>query len=198
MKWIKNIALTLLIIFATYGLWNVFNYFQRMGEPNTEVSGDVILERVENVMKLIAVEGHFAEIYNYKDYVGYDIWPLRKSALIRVNAKVSVGYDLENISIEKDEDTKTITISEFPHAEILSIDHDLEYYDMQNGLFNVISNKDVTDMSAQAKTFIKEKAEKSELFEKVQEQKLELLKMMQYLAGSSEWKVVVNESQLKN
>ena len=198
MNWIKNIGLVILIVLSSYGLWEAYSSFSNLAEHKTEESGEVLLERIQNVMKLIAVQGQFAEIYNYKDYVGYDIWPLRKTALIRVNAIVSVGYDMDNVSITKDELTKTITISNFPEAEILAIDHDLEYYDMQQGLFNVITTQDVTDMSAQAKKFIQEKAEKSILFEQVEEQKIEIIKMVNHVMTDSDWKLVIDSETLRN
>lgn len=198
MKWIKNIGFIILFALASYGLWQVYSSFAGLTERKTEESGEVLLERIQNVMKLIAVQGQFAEIYNYKDYVGYDIWPLRKTALIRVNAEVSVGYDLDNISITKDELTKTITISNFPKAEILAIDHDLEYYDMQQGLFNAITTQDVTKMSAQAKKFIEDKAEKSVLFEQVEDQKIEIMKMLSHIMTDSEWKLVIEDQSFRN
>ncbi|MEE9371951.1 MAG: DUF4230 domain-containing protein [Saprospiraceae bacterium] len=191
MKWIINIGLVILFSLASFGLWQVYSKFGRITEKKTEESSEVLLEKIQNVMKLIAIEGQFAEIYNYKDYVGYDIWPLRKTALIRVNAKVSVGYDLNDITITKDEETKVITISKFPKAEILSIDHDLEYYDLQQGLFNVITNQDITKMSAQAKNFIEEKAQKSVLFDQVDSQKEEILKMLSYIMTDSDWQLYI-------
>ncbi len=198
MSWIKTIGYIILFVLASFGLWQVYSTFSGFSENKTEESGEVLLERIQKVMKLIAIEGQFAEIYNYKDYVGYDIWPLRKTALIRVNAKVSVGYDLNEISISKDELTKTITISKFPEAEILSIDHDLDYYDIQQGLFNVITNQDVTKMSAQAKKFIEEKAQNSALFDHVHTQKEEIIKMLGYMMTDSEWNLIVESKTLAN
>ena len=198
MSWIKNIGFAILFALAAFGLWQVYSSFNGFTTKKTEEKSEVLLERIQNVMKLIAIQGQFAEIYDYKDYVGYDIWPLRKTALIRVNAEVSVGYDLDKLSITKDELTKTITIKNFPEAEILAIDHDLEYYDMQQGLFNVITNKDVTKMSAQAKKFIEEKAENSALFEQVEEQKEEIIKMLEYMMTDSEWQLVVDSNVIKN
>ena len=198
MRWIKYFGILLLLLLAIYGTWQAYSNVSSLTQRKTEESGGILIERIQNVMKFIAIEGQFAEIYNYKDYVGYDIWPLRKTALIRVNAKVSVGYDLNDISITRDELSKTITITNFPEAKILSIDHDLDYYDMQQGLFNVITNQDVTKMSAQAKKFIEDKAENSILFERVETQKQEIIKLLEHLMTDSDWKLIIESKTLKN
>ena len=194
MKLIKNICLILLFALAIFGLSQVYFKYNSLTENHTTESSEVLLEKIQTVMKLIAVEGQFSEIYNYKDYVLTDLWPFRKSALIRVNAKVSVGYDLEDLKIDIDNENRIMRISEFPEAEILSIEHDLEYYDMQQGLFNVITTEDVTDMSKKAKSFIEEKALKSELFSIAKSQKMETSKMLNYIFQNSGWTLEMDES----
>jgi hypothetical protein len=147
-------------------------------------------------MKLVTVEGKFSEIYNYKDYIYTDSWPFRKSALIRVNATVSVGYDLEKMSIEVDETNRLVHVRNFPDPEILSIEHDLQYYDMKQGLFNVITTDDVTEMSKRAKQFIEEKAQKSELFTKVEEQKADTEQLLTYVFQNSGWQLKIEDKIL--
>lgn len=198
MSWIKKILFAILFVLAGLGIWSVYHNYANLTSHKTSEQSTILLEKVQKVIKLVAVEGQFAEIYNYKDYIGYDIWPLRKSALIRVNATVSVGYDLESMTITKDDDAKIIKVSDFPSPQILSIDHDLEYYDMQQGIFNVITTQDVTDMSAKAKEFIKDKAEKSILFEKVEEQKKETIQMLEYILENTGWKLEIATKKLKN
>jgi hypothetical protein len=46
-----------------------WNYFQPRKRSVEDAS--VILEKIEAVKKLITVEGHFSEIYNYSEYQGY-------------------------------------------------------------------------------------------------------------------------------
>ena len=92
--------------------------------------GAVLLERIEKVAKLVTVDGYFSEVYNYKDYYGYDWSIFRKKALIRVKAHVLAGYNLDQIKIDANSANHTITLSQLPKPEILSIDHDLDYYDL--------------------------------------------------------------------
>ena len=57
----------------------------------------VLMEKIKTVAKLVTVEGYFSEVYDYQDYWNYDVSMFRKKALIRVKAKVSVGYDLSKM-----------------------------------------------------------------------------------------------------
>ncbi|MBK9982671.1 MAG: DUF4230 domain-containing protein [Saprospiraceae bacterium] len=61
------------------------------------------LEKIRTVCKLVTAEGEFSEIYSYKESKWFDVSFLSKKALIRVKAKVSVGYDLSKIKVEPDE-----------------------------------------------------------------------------------------------
>ena len=115
------------------------NYRKKL---RSEESAQVLLERVQTVAKLITVEGYFSEVYDYKDYYAYNLSPFRKKALIRVKAKVSVGYDLSRVEFETRPDEKVIIVRNLPEPEILSIDHDLDYYDISQGMFNSFSAQD--------------------------------------------------------
>lgn len=198
MKWIKRILIGLLVALACYGLYSGMDKYAQWTEHKQEITSDILLEKVQTVMKLVAVEGQFSEIYNYKDYVFSDVWAFRKTALVRVNAKVAVGYDLENLKIDIDEENKIMTITDFPEAEIISIEHDLEYYDLNQGLFNPITTTDITEMSNKAKDFIEKQALNSELFTRVSEQKLESIKMIQFLLENTGWELKQNQKAILN
>lgn len=151
----------------------------------------VLLERIKQVAKLVTVEGYFSEIYDYKDYYGYDLSLFRKKALIRVKAKVSVGYDLEKMKVTSDPTTQTIRLSGIPAAEILSIEHDLDYYDVQEGFFNEFSTEDYDKLNASAKEFIRKKALESDLVKTATTQRNSLLETMRFMTESMGWKLEV-------
>jgi predicted SPOUT superfamily RNA methylase MTH1 len=149
----------------------------------------VLLERIRQAAKLVTVEGYFSEIYDYKDYYGYDLSFFRKKALMRVKAKVSVGYDLEKMKITADQATKTIRITGVPPAEIISIEHDLDYYDVQEGIFNSFSPEDYNKLNANAKNFIREQALKSDLTQQAARQRNFIFETMRFMAESTGWKL---------
>lgn len=185
---------TLLAMFAG-GIFLTRWYFQRTATVERE-NGVVLLERIKQVAKLVTVEGYFSEIYDYQDYYGYDLSFFRKKALIRVKAKVSVGYDLEKMKITAKSETKTIFISGIPPAEILSIEHDLDYYDVQEGVFNSFSPEDYNKLNANAKEFIRKKALESDLTKSAVNQRNSLLETMKFMAESTGWTLEVEGAQM--
>lgn len=89
----------------------------------------LIQESIKNVSKLVVTEGHFAEVYNYKDsqQLFGPLITAEKKALVVVNADVTVAYDLSKIDFEVQEETKTLLIKSIPEPEI-KLNPDFEYY----------------------------------------------------------------------
>jgi Protein of unknown function (DUF4230) len=183
------LVFTLIAVFAA-GILLTRWYFKRF-ETVQQENGVVLLERIKQVAKLVTVEGYFSEIYDYQDYYGYDLSIFRKKALIRVKAKVSVGYDLEKMKVTSDAATKTIRLSGIPAAEILSIEHDLDYYDVQEGFFNEFSSEDYDKLNASAKEFIRKKALESDLVKNATTQRNNLIETMRFMTESTGWKLEV-------
>ncbi|RMF24616.1 MAG: DUF4230 domain-containing protein [Bacteroidetes bacterium] len=168
------------------GIWLARCWYQSR-QSTTSEDATVLLERMQQVAKLITVEGYFSEIYDYKDYWHYDILPLRKKALLRVKAKVSVGYDLSRLEFEARPEERLIVLSNLPDPEILSIDHDIDYYDIQEGIFNSFSREDYNRLNAEAKELIRKRALESHLFLVAEEQSNQLQEMMRFMAESAGW-----------
>ena len=186
---IRYVLFVLLLLLAFGGGAWLMRYYYRLQQPKAIEEATVLLERINKVAKLITVEGEFSELYTHKSYLYYDISPLRKQAILQVKAKVSMGYDLSNMTIVPDYESRTLYISDLPDPEILSIDHDLSYYDLQEGVFNYFDEKAQTKLADNAKKFIEEKALESRLYEAAVSQGNELLELVEYLAESTGWTV---------
>ena len=197
MSLVKNILLVLITVLAYFGIYSIYHKMTTIKDVE-EISSTILLERVEKVFKLVTVEGNFNEIYNYENHIFADIWPFRKKALVQVNAKASVGYDFEGVNFIIDEEQKTLKIDGELLPEILSIDHNVKSYDFENGLFNMISDQDITKMDIEAKEFIRVKAEESDLYDQADDQKEELLEMMEWILKASGWELITEESVLLN
>ncbi len=182
--------IALLAVFFAAGVW-VTRTVYAANDIKSEEQAQVLLERVKTVCKLITVEGYFSEVYDYKDYWGYDWSPFRKKALVRIKAKVSVGYDMENMQFSTDAATKTIKISQLPEPSILSIDHDLDYYDITEGTFNAFTPEDYNRLNAKAKAYIEEQAKKSNLFESATKQGNQTIETLRALAEAAGWKLEI-------
>ncbi len=172
-----------------------WQYYQNWKTIKTEEEARVLVEKIKTVSKLITVEGSFSEIYDYKDYWGYDLSPFRKKALVRVNAKVSVGYDLNQMKVEAFPTEKRIVISNLPDPEILSIDHDLDYYDLSEGTFNSFSTEDYNKINTNAKAEIEKKALESDLFLVAEEQSDNMLEMIGVMVESIGWELEYRERE---
>jgi hypothetical protein len=185
------LIISLLAVFAAGVV--ATRWYIRHTEAQVQESGTVLLERIKQVAKLVTVEGYFSEIYDYQDYYGYDLSIFRKKALVRVKAKVSVGYDLEKMKLTALPETKTIRITGIPPAEILSIEHDLDYYDVQEGFFNEFSTEDYNKLNANAKDFIRKKALESDLLKTATTQRNALFETMKFMAESAGWTLEIEE-----
>ena len=194
MKTWKYIIIPLLVLLAICGAW-YSGYKSNLFEKKVEESSTVLLNRIEKVMKLVTVEGHISEVYSYKDHHSFDLGLFRKKALIRVNAKASIGYDFEKVNLTIDQESKTITIDDFPEPEVLSIDHDLDYYDITQGTFNTFTNEDYNKINKRAKEYVETLAGEGELIESAKEQKGELISTIRLLLNGLGWKLVVEEKK---
>lgn len=165
-------------------------------EQKTEqVTSTVLLERIRPVMKLVTVEGDFNEVFSYSNADASFDWlkyfsPFQKKAMLRVKARVSVGYDLEGMDLNVDEGSKTITLRGMATPEVLSMEHDVDYYDMDAGTFNPFTAQDLTKMEATAKSMVRAKIPESGLFKTAAERKQEVLQVIRALVEGSGWKFV--------
>lgn len=186
------IALGIVAVFAL-GVF-VTRYMYETRKIEVQESSDVVLEQIKTVAKLISVEGYFSEVYDYKDYWGYDWSWFRKKALVRVKAKVSVGYDLGQMKIDALPEEKTIVVSNLPKPEILSIDHDLDYYDISEGTFNSFTEADYNRINTNAKKYIEARAQESNLIKTAEEEGNQALELMRFIAESAGWKFVIKSN----
>lgn len=192
MRWIVKLLLVLLLIAG--GLIAGLYWGSQVGTPKAEENTSVVVEKIEKVAKLITVETHLSEIYSYKDYYNYDWSWLRKKALLRVNAKVSAGYDLKKLNIKVDSKTKTIHIGPMPQVEILAVDHSLDYFNIEEGVFNSFTPQDYNKINANAKDYIKKIAGQNEVLQQAAAQENTMIEMMATMARGMGYTLVVEKN----
>lgn len=161
-------------------------------------SSDLIQEQLKNVSKLVVSEGHFSEVFNYensKEIFG-EYLTAEKKAIVVVNAKVSIAYDLEKLTYKIDEDTKTLQILSIPEHEI-SINPDLEYYDIQDDFLNQFEAEDYNSIKETVNKSLKAKIEKSTLVSNAQNRLISELAKFYILTESLGWKLLYNGNQVK-
>lgn len=194
-KFYKYLMIILVILLAIGIAW-YSGFKASFFEKKSILTQEVVLEQIKNVVKLGTVEGYFSEIYNYKEHYGPDMSFFTKKALIRVKAKILAGFDLEKINVKVDENTKTVKIENLPEPQILSIEHDLDYYDITEGMFNSFTTEDYNKMNNQAKIYIKNVALKTNLMQNAKNQLNSHLQVLNVLMNSYGWKLEVENSKL--
>lgn len=180
-----------LILGAILMYW-VYTFFRKkQSKELTKHQSTVLLERIKSVCQLITVEGDFAEIYKYESTKErfMSLISSTKKALIVINAKARIGYDLKKIKMHADTSRKKIILTNFPQPEVLSIEPELEFYDIKNGLFNAFTPDDLTSLNKEAKSHIQEKIPQSGLMDTARREAMEAVLLMEKLVETIGWKL---------
>jgi hypothetical protein len=185
---------TLLGIMLSY--WGMSFLNKKKGLQQVEKQSVVLMEKIKSVCKLISVEGDFAEIYHYEDKKNHflNLITSKKKAILLINAKAHVGFDLSQINMEANNKKKEIILTHFPEPKVLTVETDVKYYDKVDGLFNKFDAADLTTLNKEAKSFIVSKIPESGLLITAKKEALDTILMIEQLLETSGWKL--NYSQL--
>ncbi|WP_179375002.1 DUF4230 domain-containing protein [Winogradskyella wichelsiae] len=191
-KILFGVILTLVVVFA-------FRYCDDKQEDKIVLkeSTALIQEQIKNVGKLVVTEGHFSEVFTYKNSKGVfgDLISVEKKAVVIVNADVTIGYDLSKIEYQIDEETKTLKILSIPREEI-KISPDFEYYDMQADYLNPFEAKDYNSIKETVNKSLMKKIEASELKSNAQNRLISELAKFFMLTNSLGWTLEYNQSPI--
>ncbi|SIT13059.1 Protein of unknown function [Zobellia uliginosa] len=154
----------------------------------------LIQTQIDNVSKLIVTEGHFAEVYNYKDskMLFGPFISAEKKALVVVNADVTIAYDLNQIDFEVDEDNKVLRIKSIPEPEV-KINPDFEYYDVSSDYLNMFEASDYNKIKKNVKASLMKKVEASSLKTNAQNRLISELQKFYILTNSMGWQLVYKD-----
>ena len=180
-----------LILGAIIMYW-LFSFFRKKKKKElTSHQSTILLEKIKSVCKLISVEGDFAEIYKYENtkerFLSLVI--SKKKALIVIKAKAQIGYDLKKILMHADEGKKKIILTSFPEPEVLSIQPELDFYDIKNGMFNIFTPDDLTTLNQEAKKHILEKIPESGLMDTARKEALHTVLLIEKIVETIGWKL---------
>lgn len=177
-------AIALVIGFFAATTFNPFSV-----ETSTENQSTVLLEKIKIVSKLVTVEGYFSEVWQTKKKAGYGLFSSESKAIIKVQGKVSVGYNLENMKIETFPDEKVVRISNVPTPEIISVDHELDYFSLENGYFVSFTTKEMSAFDDIAKDTLIAAAKRTRLLETATEKGNDVLKLIELIVKDAGWEV---------
>lgn len=180
------------IIFGVLSALGVSTYVKHIQSKKlAQTQSVVLLDKIKKVCKIISVEGDFAEIYHYENVKErfLKLVSSRKKALVIIDAKAHVGFDLSKIQINANAETKLVTLKHFPQPEILSIETNLKYYDKRDGMFNKFQANDLTTLHNEAKLHIREKVPQSGLFQIAQKEALDSILLIEGIVETIGWKL---------
>lgn len=183
--------LFLLGAFALGG-WLMYRYLRPKAKPVE--NSTVLLEKIRPVLKLTTIEGQFSEVYTYENPDGYLVNLWDKKVIVRVQATVSAGYDLSALQVDADSVGHVLSIGPLPDIQILSVDHKLEYFDVQTGAFGSLAPSEMNMIEQNAKQKILEAAEKSGLKQAAREQADKAFDIIRFMGESAGWKVEIAQA----
>lgn len=188
---------TLVLILATAALVFFITraIYEEPPESSEQISSTVLLERVRPVLKLVTVEGDFNELITYRSSDAAFEWmkrfsPFQKKAILRVKGRASVGYDLEGLDLAIDEENRTVTLRGMEKPKLLSLEHDVDYFDIEEGSFTAFTAADHTRINAQAKELIRDKVPSSGLYEAAEAQRNDMLLVLRAVVENAGWRFV--------
>lgn len=170
----------------------LYNRFARNGnKPNSQTQSVILMERIRTVCKFITVEGDFAEIYHYESLKTKWVEKLlgTKKAIVLIDAKAHIGFDLTKIKMEADEKNRIIRLYAFPEPQLLSIETEFKYYDKKEGWANPFTSSDLTEINREAKKHIIDKVPESGLYQEAKQQALDTVHLMQKLVETIGWNI---------
>ena len=181
-----------------YLLFSLFR--KKQSKALTVKQSTVLLDKIRSVCKLVSVEGDFAEIYHYENTKeGFmNLMSSKKKALIIVKAKAQIGYDLKKLKLKADNDKKRIILNHFPEPEVLSIEPDLQFYDMKNGLFNSFSPDDLTNLNQEATDHIRQKIPDSGLMDTARKEAIQAVLLVEKIVETIGWTLDYSALEITN
>lgn len=193
-KILFGVVITLIILFT-------FKYCGDESEDKIVLKENTALiqEQIKNVGKLVVTEGHFSEVFTYKNSkaVFGDLLEAKKLAIVIVNADVTIGYDLSKIEYKIDAVNKTLQIISIPKEEI-KISPDFEYYDIQADFLNQFEAKDYNSIKETVNTSLMKKIEASDLKSNAQNRLISELSKFFILTNSLGWTLEYNQTPVES
>ncbi len=192
MRLIKYIA-----VFVLGFLLAKLFYEHKTQEKYQQEEINVMLKSINNLSKLVVTEGNFSEIYSFSDTKKYfyNYFQFKKKAIVSVNAKVEIGYDLSKLDIQLDSVQKKIIINKIPNPDIV-ISPDVKYFDLEQSQFNNFSTTDLNEINQKAIAKIEETIEVTTLKKQAEQRLFEELSKIYQLSKIYGWEVVNNTQSL--
>lgn len=192
----KLLYVLILVMVVMFGYRYIFN---DKDKTILQENSALIQEQIRNVSKLVVTEGHFSQVFTYKNSkaIFANLVNVEKKALVVVNADVTVSYDLSLIEYEVDEASKTLRILSIPKEEI-NISPDFEYYDITADYLNPFKAEDYNKIKDKVRAQLMKKIEASNLKSNAENRLISELSKFYILTSSLGWTLQYEGNNIKS
>ena len=121
----------------------------------------------------------------------------KKRALVVVNAKASVSYDLSKVSTTVESDKKVVTITGIPKPE-LDINPNIEYYDVSQDYLNQFEASDYNTIKNRVETSLRKKILASELMSNAENRLISELQKIYILTSTMGWTLEYDGTKIES
>ena len=175
------------LVLSVYYLFSKKSFFKSKAKEQSVI----LLEKMRSVSKLITVEGNMNEVMHFKDEKSsmLNMISSTKKAIVMANAKIFIGFDMKKMEFKANADKRQIKVTSFPEPEVLSMETHLDFYDIQNGLFNKFDASELTDLNKKVKQNFTDKIPESDLLYSAKSKAIDTLKIMEQMVSTFGWEL---------
>ncbi|WP_339662732.1 DUF4230 domain-containing protein [Croceibacter atlanticus] len=161
---------------------------QKDEREQLEASTALIQTQLQNVGKLVVTEGNYAQVFSYNDSKDllYGLVKAYKKALVIIDAKAKVSYDLSKMVVTTNAEKKKVIILFIPEPE-LDINPNIKYYDVSQDYLNQFTERDFNIVKERIEDDLHRKISKSELMTNAENRLISELQKIYILTNSMGW-----------
>ena len=173
--WLLPVAATAVILGIGLQQCSTIGGFLTGRRNTTTVTHSLVVDRVQNVAKLVSVEATVRDVLVYRN----TWYGSTKQSLVVVTARLMAGVDLKaGTDVKIDENVRRIEIA-LPHASLLATEiTDVNTYDEQRGLWNPFRPEDRDRIFQMARQQLARSAEQMRLTTRAEASAKEMLETM--------------------
>ncbi len=168
---IFRIILLAVIVLALMLGWQYYKEQQFKGilGHDTGLTDTMVMEKLQSIGQLVTYSYEYSDVREIKDsrqLFGWNIPGTTHTIQLKYNGTIKVGYEVADIQVSVDNDTKTIYVT-LPDPKVTDnyIDMDSLSYAEQNNIFNPIKGEEITTGLDTIKAEALAKAEHAGIFE---------------------------------
>jgi len=161
-------------------------------KTDPKIREDLVIDQVRQIAKFVSVEYHMADIIEYSEeqYLPF----FDKKMLIIAKARVLAGFDFDkgiSVTVEEREGQKQAVHIILPRPEIISVEPEYRYYDIQGR----IPPEDHTQILARAKATLRGAAVRAGILDRAKES---VQMRLPYLFPTSEVYITFSQDMKKH